>query len=182
MLPGHRQRQRQPRLARAPYLPLRLAVTMRQIAQLPLRSISKSVTLHLAESPRHALAHIRATVEGHHAPTPRHQIHQALERYLYGFEIAIDIGMVKLHMGQDRRVGEVVHELRTLVEECRIVLVTFENETLARRKLKAGAKVLGHSADQKRRPVLAAHPRRRLVNPGQHARRCGFSMRSRHDQ
>ena len=83
---------------------------------------------------------------------PRHQIYQPLERRLHRIEVAVNIGVIELHVRQNQRVGKVVHELRTLVEEGRIVLVALQNEGLPLAKLKTGAEILRDAADQKRRP------------------------------
>ena len=53
-------------------------------------------------------------------------------------------------MSQDRRVREVMQELRSLVEERRIVLVAFQQERpRTRLYVEAGPKIFRHTSDQK---------------------------------
>ena len=160
---------------------------MPQIRQPPMRIRLKSVPLHRAERPRHALAHVLAAVERHQPPAPRNQVHQPLERRLHRRQVRVDVRVVELHMGQDRRVGKVVQELRPLVEERRVVLVAFEDEGLAyslhhRPHHEAGAKVLRHAANQERRRKLRPRARGNFIYPRQHAGRGRLAMRPGHHQ
>ena len=89
------------------------------------------------------------TVEGDDASAAWDQIHQALERGFYRIEIFVDVGVIEFDRGENDRVGKVVKELRSLVEESGVVFVAFEDEVLACSKLKAGAEIFGDAADQK---------------------------------
>ena len=56
----------------------------------------------------------------------RHQVHQPLECSLHRFEVGINVGVVELDVGENERIGKVVQELRSLVEEGRVVLVALQ--------------------------------------------------------
>src|SRR4029077_17439971 len=88
-------------------------------------------------------------------------------------EILVDIGVIELDRCEDYSVREVMQELWTLVEECRIVLIAFKDEVLALSQSKAGAEVFCNPSDQKR-GVLPSH----LKNPGEHGCCRGFPMRT----
>ena len=97
-------------------------------AHAPVRLCFESVAFHVAECAAHALIHIGSTIEGDDPSPPRHQVHQPFECRLHRLEVAVNIRVIKLDVRQNQRVGKVMHELRTLVEEGRIVLVSLEDE------------------------------------------------------
>ena len=90
--------------------------------------------------------------------------------------------MIELHVSEDQRIGKVVQELRTLVEEGRVVLVALDDERARGAQLKAGAEVLRHAADQERRLERRIFARGNLVNPRQHAGGGGFAVRAGDDE
>ena len=59
---------------------------------------------------------------------PRHQVHQPPERERHGVEVGVDVGVVELDVVDDGDVGQVLEELRGLVEERAVVLVAFDHE------------------------------------------------------
>ena len=87
-----------------------------------------AVTLHPAPRRCRDLAGHRTVLVAHKQAATGYQVCQTAERGLDLIQIAIDVGVVELHRTQDRRVGPVVHELRPLVEEGRVVLVTLDDE------------------------------------------------------
>ena len=99
---------------------------MAQILEAPVGIGGEAVALHAAEGARHAFGHIGAAVVGHDEAAARNQVHEPLECGLHRFEIGVDVGVIELHVGEDQRVGKVVQELRSLVEEGRVVLVAFD--------------------------------------------------------
>jgi len=57
--------------------------------------------------------------------------------------------VIELDRSENHRIGEVVHEFRSLVEEGRVIFIAFQDEVLALAKIEARAKVFGNAADQK---------------------------------
>ena len=58
-------------------------------------------------------------------------------------QVAVDVGVVELDGGDEERVGVVVQELRTLVEERGIVLVALDDEPLAAADAEVPRKIAG---------------------------------------
>ncbi len=85
--------------------------------------------------------------------------------------------MVELDGGEDDRVGKVMQELRSLVEESGVVLVAFKNEVFSLTEMKAGAKVFGDSSDQKRWLHACS-----MEDPCQHGGGGGLAVRAGDDQ
>src|SRR5271155_5445998 len=108
---------------------------------LPMGTGCERIALYGAKRARHAFIHVGAAVVGDDAATARNQIDQATKRSLYRGEVVVDVGVVKLHMGQDQGIRKVVHELRTLIEKGGVVLVAFEDKGLSRTNMKAGAEI-----------------------------------------
>src|SRR5205823_5120619 len=98
----------------------------------------------------HALFDVLATIECHYDAAPRHQIHQALKCGFHRVQVFIDVGMVEFHVRQQERCRHVMQKLRSLVEECGVVLIAFNDEVLALIDREAAGKVLGNAPDQKR--------------------------------
>src|SRR5208337_4291179 len=71
---------------------------------------------------------IPAAVPGHNASPPRHEIHQPLKAGLYLLKILIDIAVIELDGGQDHRIGKIVQELRSFIEESGVVFIAFQDE------------------------------------------------------
>src|SRR3984885_7230673 len=101
---------------------------MTKIRSAPMRLFTESIPLHRTKRPRNAFANVLASIEGNDASAPRNQIYKPFERSLYGRKVSVDIGVIKLHMRQNRRIGKVVQELRSLIEERCIVLITLQQK------------------------------------------------------
>ena len=76
----------------------------------------------------------------------RHQVDEPPERQPHRVEVGVDVGVVELDVVDDGDVGQVLQELRRLVEEGAVVLVAFDDEVAA-------------LPDPIARPVLAEVPR-----------------------
>src|SRR5258708_23788144 len=68
-----------------------------------------------------------------------------------------------------------MQKFRTLIEECSVVLVAFQNEMFSLTQMKTGAKVFRDAADQKRWLHSCG-----MKNPRHHRGRRGLAMRSPH--
>jgi hypothetical protein len=90
--------------------------------------------------------------------------------------------VIKFDVRQNERVGKVVHELRTLVEEGCVVFIALDDEGPSLAQAEAGAKVFRHSSNQERGRQIGLTARGDFVNPSQHAGSCGFSVRTGNDQ
>src|SRR5688572_26290157 len=77
-------------------------------------------------------------------------------------EVRIDIRMIELEVVEYRGAGPVVHELRPLVEECRVVFVGFDHEERLSSQACARVEVARYAADEKARlePRVLENPRR----------------------
>ncbi len=122
----------------------------------------ESVTFNGTEGVADTFGDVGSGIEGDDAAAARDEIHEALERGLHGVQIAVDVGVVELDVGEDERVGKVVHELGTLIEEGGVVLVAFEDEGAAIAELEAGAEVFGDASDEEGRGKLGSLAGRRL--------------------
>ena len=130
----------------------------------------------------HALGHVLAAIERHNQAAARDQVYESLEGCLHGVEVGVDVGVVKLDVGQNQRIGKVMEKFRPLVEEGGIVFVALHDEGARGPQLKAGSKVLRHAADQKRRLQCRRLSRGHLVYPCQHAGGGGFAVRAGNHQ
>ena len=171
-----------PQRAAVPDFPAREAVFVAQIPDAPVGAVGEAVTLDAAERVRDAFGDILAAVVGDDEAAARNEIDEALEGGLHGVEIGVDVGVVELDVGEDERVGKVVQELRTLVEEGGVVFVAFDDEGARGAQLKAGAEVFCNAADEERRLKRRCFARGRLVDPRQHAGGGGFAVRSGDDE
>ncbi len=116
-------------------------------------------------------------IEADNAPAPRNQIHQPLERRLHRIEIFVDVGMIEFDRSQNHRVGKVMQKFRTLIEECRVVFVAFEDEVLAIAQPEAAPEIFGYASDQERWPKPGS-----LEDPRQHRCRGRLAVRSGNHQ
>ncbi len=122
------------------------------------------------------LAHVGILAVGDDHSAPWHDGHQLAERALHRRQIGKNVGVVKLDIIQDHRVGQVVDELAALVEKRRVVFVALNNETLPLPYPRPAAEIVGYAANQKprRQTCRLHHPRqqrgrRRLaVRAGNH--------------
>jgi hypothetical protein len=113
---------------------------------------------------------------------PRNQVHQPLEGRLHRAEVRVDVGVVELHVGQNQPIGKIMQKFGPFVEEGCVVFVALHDEGARGPKLKAGAEVLRHAADQKRRLERRILSCGHLIDPRQHAGGRGFSVRAGHHQ
>src|ERR1700761_2927315 len=115
---------------------------MPQIRKPPVRQRIEAISLHGAESFLDALAHILAAVKRNNSTTPRHKIHQPLERSLHCRKVGIDIRMIELHMRQNQGIRKVMKKLRPFIEERGIVLIALQQKRLRRTDLETGSEIL----------------------------------------
>ena len=171
-----------PQRAAAPDLPAGLAVLMAQVLDAPIGFRCKAITLDTAQCAGHALRHVGAAVVGHNRAAPRHQVHQPIEGRLDRCQVHVNVGVVKLDVGQDQRVGKVMQELGAFVEEGGVVLIALDDEGARGPQLKTRAEVLCHAADEERRLQRRILRGCELVDPRQHAGGGGLAVRARDDQ
>src|SRR5215207_3165538 len=88
-------------------------------------------------------------------PVFGNEVHQTRELKLDLLQIAVNIGMVELDVVHDRDLGQVVHELRFLIEICRIVLVALDDEMIAVGHAEARLEVLNDPSHKKARVQTA---------------------------
>ena len=103
----------------------------------------------------------------------RDQVHEPLERQTDGVEVGVDVGVVVLDVVHDGDVGQVLEELRRLVEERAVVLVALDHELAAAADAIAALEVLGDAADE--HVWIGAAMREQ---PSGQRRRRGFSVRA----
>ncbi len=142
----------------------------------------EAVTLDGAEGLCDALGDVGAAVEGYDASAAGYEVDEAFEGGFDGGEVGVDVSVVELDVGEDGGVGEVVEELGAFIEECRVVLIAFEDEGLCGADFEAGAEVFGYASDEEgwgEGGVLAAGD---LEDPGEHAGCGGFSVGSDDDE
>src|SRR5439155_17828601 len=58
----------------------------------------------------------------------RYDIDQPPERRADRIEIRVDVGVIEFNVLQQNDSGQVMKKLRSLVEECRVVFIAFDNE------------------------------------------------------
>ena len=85
--------------------------------------------------------------------------------------------MVELHVVHDHQLGEVMNELRTFVEEGRVVFIAFDNEMLRVAQAGALAEIRGNAADQVSGGFSSG-----FKYPSQQRRGGGFAMRAGDDE
>ena len=154
MLAGHRQRQLRKRSARSQQRPLGRRPLVPKTRQLPHGALLKTVPLHRAEGSRDTLCHSIAAIVSHQPPAPRNQVDEPHEGGFHGTYVGINIGVIELHVRQDRAGRKIVQELRTLIEESCVVLVSLDHKRQRRPHPKARPEVLRHASNQERRREL----------------------------
>src|SRR5204863_9576720 len=100
--------------------------------------------------PSQPRSHRRTVPAGNQAAVARHQIHQTPKRELHRIEVLVNIGVIEFDVVNDGNFGEVMHELRALVEIGRVVFVAFNDEVIAVGDAKTDAEVLHHATDHER--------------------------------
>src|SRR2546428_876146 len=96
---------------------------------------------------RHNVAHMRTVPTGNQPAVAGHEIHKPTKGQLDRLKIGIDVRVIEFDVVDDGEFGQVVHELGPLIEVSGVIFVAFDNEVIALRYPKAGAKVLYDSAD-----------------------------------
>ena len=81
-------------------------------------------------------------------PAARNQVDEAPERQPDRLQVGIDVGVVVLDVVDDGDVGQVLQELRGLVEERAVVLVPLDDELAAAADAVAAAEIVGDAADE----------------------------------
>ena len=109
-------------------------------------------------------------VEQHQA-VARHAVEQALEGQQNLAEIAENVGVVELDVVDDHALGQVVQELRALVEVGGVVLVPLDDKQVAVGEAGARFEVFRHAADHE--PRVAS---RVFENPGQQGGGGGLAV------
>ena len=105
----------------------------------------------------------------------RHRANLVVELSLDRVEIVEDVRMVEFEIVHDQGARMVMHELRPLVEECRVVFVGLDDEERRLTGTCGHAEVLRHTADQETR-----RESRIFKDPCQHARCRRLAVRPRH--
>ncbi len=123
----------------------------REPASLPVGRPLHRVGLDRAPGPAGDSHHALPGGAGGQEAVLRHQVHEALEGALVVRLVPVDVGVVQLARGEDRRARPVVQELGPLVEVGRVVLVPLDHEGLAPAQPEVGVEVAGDAAHQERR-------------------------------
>jgi hypothetical protein len=105
----------------------------------------------------------------HDAPAPGHDAHQVVELALDGADVGVNVGVVILEVVENQGARTVVHKLRALVEERRVVLIRLDDEPPSGTEARAHPEVRRHATDEK--PGVAAGV---LEDPRQE--RCGRGL------
>ena len=130
----------------------------------------EEVLTHLANY----VAHVRAVPTCNQPSIARNKIHEATKREFHCVQIIVNVCMIELDIVDDGKFGQVVHELRPLIEICRVVFIAFDDEVLAVSNPKARAEILRHATNQKSRIQAAPiHHRGRNAGGGCFAMRAG---------
>src|SRR6202521_2773773 len=121
----------------------------------PTRGIRSTVKLDRTESflqtAIEAFTRDIARIKGDNPSTSLHEIHEPLERRFHCVEIFVDIRVIEFNRSKNQRIRKVVQKLRTLIEECGVILVAFQNKMLAFAQPKTAAEILRDATDQERR-------------------------------
>jgi hypothetical protein len=120
---------------------------------------------------QHFVDGLRAGLRDDHTAT-RNRADEVMNLPLDGGEIGKDVGVVVLEVGEHEGARPVMHELRTLVEESRVVFVGLDDEVLAAAETRRDAEVLRHPADEKTGREAGV-----LEDPCEHARRRRLAVR-----
>jgi hypothetical protein len=89
----------------------------------------------------------------------------------------VEIGVVVLDAGEDRRLRPVVKELRAAIEVGGVVLVPLDDEALTGADGETALEIPGHSADEKAGPLIAV-----VVDPGGHRGRRRLAVGAGDDE
>src|ERR1700685_4080965 len=112
----------------------------------------------------------------------RHEIDEALESGLHRVQVAINVGVIELNVGENQRVGKIVHELGPFIEKGRVVLVALDDERASLAQAKAGAEVFRDASNKEGRRPCRIAAASYFINPGQHAGGGRLAVGSSNDQ
>ena len=132
--------------------------------------------LKAAEAPavKHAAQGLALCVRNDQA-LGRNRAHQVMKLRFDRGQVFEDVGVIVFKVVQDRRPGTVVHELASLVEKGRVVLVGFDNEAIGVPEHRRNLLLLRHAAHEVARVHAAG-----LQNMHDHRGRRGLAVRARH--
>src|ERR1019366_1834557 len=130
-----------------PHFPAGTAVFMAKIAHLPVGLSAEAIALYAAKCAADAFGDIGAAVVGDQESAARHEIDEAFERDFDCLEVSVDVRVIKLDVGENKRVWKIVKEFRALVEEGGVVFIAFDDEYARGAKLKAGAEIFCDATD-----------------------------------
>ena len=110
-------------------------------------ALAKSHRAHRARRIGRHVEAVRVVAVDDRQAGPRHHVEQAAEGQLDLVEVRVDVGVVELDVVHHRDFRQVVKELRTLVEEGRVVFIAFQHVEVGLREIRAAAEVLRQPAD-----------------------------------
>jgi hypothetical protein len=162
---------------------VRDAIGVLDVDRLPGQAVAEAVGLDRAHRRLLQCRRIGAVGAEQQQTVLRHQVRQPAERQPHLVDAAVDVGVVELDVVDDGDVGEVLQELRGLVEERAVVFVAFDDEVAAGTHPVAGAlgaEVERDAADEDRRVELAVRQQPSGQRRGRRlAMRAGEDDRSR---
>ena len=137
----------------------------------------EAITLHAAERAADAFVNVGMSVPRNQESAARNQVHQPLEGGLHFVEVFVYVGVIEFDGCKNYRIRKVVEKLWPFVEECRVILIAFQNELIPGTEHERAAKVFGNSADKETggAPGMMEQPR-------QQGRGRGFAVRARYHQ
>src|SRR6185437_7959179 len=138
---GHGEGKFGPGLALSLDFPLAVGSGLGEVVETPVGVGLEAIALDRTEGSADTFGYVGRGVISDDAAAARDKIHEALEGGLHRVEVAVNVGVVVFDMGKDEGGWEVVHELGTLVEEGRVVLIALKDERCGGAKLKAGSEV-----------------------------------------
>src|SRR5260370_25755291 len=170
-----------PRFSIAQHRPGSSIFAQPNLCDLPDRAIRSTVTLNWKEGFLDTVVETFtrgiARIKCNNPPASRNQVHQSLEGRFDRVEIFIDIRVVEFDRSKNQGIRKVVQKLWTLIEECGVILVAFENKVLAFAQPKTPAEIFRDTTDEERRPKASG-----LEDPSQHRSRSRLAMRSGYDE
>src|SRR5687767_2043529 len=104
---------------------------MLYVAGSPRRASSRTEGLDLTDRELTHVSGMRTVSTKQEQAIARYQVHEPAERQADRIQVGINIGVIELDVVDDGDVGQVFEKLRTLVEECAVVLVAFDDEVTA---------------------------------------------------
>ena len=119
-----------------------------QIVGLPVAPVRQPECLDAAARVRLQRERVGVVGAEQQQAAARHEVDEPPEGQPNRIEVRIDVGVVELDVVDDGDVGQVLQELRGLVEERAVVLVPLDHELAAAADPVAALEVLGDAADE----------------------------------